>query len=193
MVKRVFIIYGWDGYPEEGWFPNLKKELAKRDFKVQVPAMPKPTMPKIKTWVKYLTKIVGKPDQNTFFVGHSIGCQTILRYLESLPIDQKVGGAIFVAGWFTLINLKTKEERAIAEPWLKTTLDDEKIKKHTKKFVAIFSDNDPVVPQENQKMFSQRLGAKIIVEHGKGHFSGSDGVKKLPRALQAILEMAKIN
>ena len=26
-MQRVFIIHGWDGYPEEGWFPWLKKEL----------------------------------------------------------------------------------------------------------------------------------------------------------------------
>jgi hypothetical protein len=28
-AKRVFIIHGWEGYPEEGWFPWLKKELEK--------------------------------------------------------------------------------------------------------------------------------------------------------------------
>ena len=26
-MRRVFIIHGWGGYPEEGWFPWLKKEL----------------------------------------------------------------------------------------------------------------------------------------------------------------------
>ena len=24
MTKRAFIIHGWDGYPDEGWFPWLK-------------------------------------------------------------------------------------------------------------------------------------------------------------------------
>lgn len=191
MVKRVFIIHGWDGNPREGWFPYLKKELENRDFEVKVPAMPKPAEPQIKAWVAHLTKIVSKPDQNTFFVGHSIGCQTILRYLESLSEKEKAGGAIFVAGWFTLMNLKTKKEQLIAKPWLNAPIDYRKIKKHTKNFIAIFSDNDDVVPQENQKMFRQRLGAKIITEHNKGHFSGSDGVKKLPSALKAILEMGK--
>ena len=32
-MKRVFIIHGWDGYPEEGWFPWLKEELEKEDLK----------------------------------------------------------------------------------------------------------------------------------------------------------------
>ena len=149
--------------------------------------MPKPDEPNIEAWVTHLSQIIGDVDENTYFVGHSIGCQTILRYLEGLPVDKKVGGAAFVAGWFTLMNLETNEEKEIAKPWLETPIDLDKVKQHTKKFFAIFSDNDEVVPQENKKLFEERLGAKTAVEHGKGHFSGSDGVKELPVILEAIL------
>ena len=190
MTKRVFIIHGWDGYPQEGWFSWLKKELEQKGFQVQVPAMPEPAEPKIEAWVSHLAKIVGDVDENTFFVGHSIGCQTILRYIESLSADKKLGGAIFVAGWFTLINLKTQEEKEIAQPWLETPIDYEKVKQHTRKFFAVFSDDDEVVPQNNKELFEQRLGAKTVIEHSKGHFSGSDGIKQLPFALSAVLEIA---
>jgi len=189
MSKRVFIIHGWDGYPDEGWFPWLKKELEQKSFRVQVPAMPEPAEPKIESWVSHLSKIVGDVDENTFFVGHSIGCQTVLRYFESLPADKKVGGAIFVAGWFTLMNLKTDEEKEIAKPWLETPFDFEKIKQHTKKFFAVFSDDDEVVPQDNKKLFEERLEAKTAVEHNKGHFSGDDEVKELPIILSEILSL----
>ena len=189
IAQRVFIIHGWDGYPEEGWFPWLKQELEKSGFQIQIPAMPKPAEPKIDAWVSHLSKIVGDVDENTFFVGHCIGCQTILRYLESLPADKKVCGAVFVAGWFTLMNLKTDEEKEIAQPWLENPIDFEKVKQHTKKFFAVFSDDDEVVPQNNKELFEQRLGAKTAIEHGKGHFSGSDGVKELPGVLEVILSL----
>src|SRR3989344_828253 len=189
MRKRAFIIHGWDGYPDECWFPWLKKELEQKSFRVQVPAMPEPAEPKIESWVSHLSKIVGDVDENTFFVGHSIGCQTVLRYFESLPADKKVGGAIFVAGWFTLMNLKTDEEKEIAKPWLETPFDFEKIKQHTKKFFAVFSDDDEVVPQDNKKLFEERLEAKTAVEHNKGHFSGDDEVKELPIILSEILSL----
>lgn len=191
MVGRIFIIHGWDGSPDEGWFPWLKKELEERKFQVQVPTMPEPAEPKIGAWVSHLAKVVDDIDENTFFVGHSIGCQTILRYLESLPSDKKVGGAIFVAGWLTLMNMETEEEKEIAQPWLETPIDFKKVKQHTSKLFAIFSDNDNFVPLNNKELFEQKLDAGTAIEHGKGHLSGSDGVEKLVSALNAILEISK--
>jgi len=191
MQKRVFIIHGWDGYPEEGIFPWLKKELQDRGFVVFNPAMPEPLKPQIEIWVQFLSEQVGKPDENTFLFGHSIGTQTILRYLESLPKNSKVGGVVFLAGWTHLTNeaYETEEDVVIAKPWLETPLDWNKIQAHSKNFVAIFSDNDPLVPISDAKIFEDKLGAKIITEHKKEHFSGSSGIKELPAALEAVLEI----
>lgn len=185
LKKRVFIIHGWDGYPEEGWFPWLKKELKKRGFDVQVPAMPNTSEPKIGEWVPYLSKLVGEVDEDTFFVGHSIGCQTILRYLERLPENKKIGGVVLVAGWFTLTNLSSEEEWKIAKPWIETPISIGKIRKHTNNFVVVLSDNDDWVPLgETRYLFETRLGAKTITEHDKGHF---DNIRELPSALEALL------
>src|SRR3989338_3630464 len=87
---KVYIIHRWDGSPSLDWYPWLKEELEKKSFEVFVPKMPEPNHP----------KIAKNPDEDTYFVGHSIGCQTILRYLEK--INKKVGGAVLVAGWLVL-------------------------------------------------------------------------------------------
>lgn len=79
MKKRVFLIHGWEGYPEEGWRLWLKKELEQRGFKVIMPAMPDTATPTMEKWVPFLTQIVGNPDEQTYFIGHSLGCITILR------------------------------------------------------------------------------------------------------------------
>ena len=100
MTKRVFIIYGWEGNPENCWFPWLKKELENKGFSVIVPSMPHPDAPEIKSWVGHLNSVAGEADENTYFVGHSIGCQTILRYIEQLPQEVKIGGIVCVAGFF---------------------------------------------------------------------------------------------
>lgn len=190
MSKRVFIIHGWDGYPEEGWFPWLKRELEKRNYAVQIPAMPNPSEPKIEVWIPYLKELVGKTDEQTYFVGHSIGCQAIIRYLQTLPQNTKIGGAVFVAGWFNVRNLETEEEKRIAGPWLNEPRDDKKIREVVNHAVAIFSDNDKFVSVENQQSWKERVGTDIVVEHEKGHFSGSDGVMELPSVLEAVLKIS---
>lgn len=187
MQKRVFIIHGWGGYPEEGWFPWLKQELEARNFSVTVPAMPDTENPIIERWVSYLTDIVKEPDEQTYFVGHSIGCQTILRYLERLE-NKRVVGAIFVAGFFNLKGT-SDEEQNIVRPWLETPIDFNKVKQATNNFVAIFSTNDPWVSLEEQNIFRDKLEARIIIEENKKHFSGEDGINKLQSVLDTILEL----
>lgn len=194
MHKRVIIVHGWDGYPEEGWFPWLKDELEARGFAVSVPQLPDPGTPHINTWVPKITEIVGTPDAQTYFVGHSVGCQTIARYLAGLPENTTVGGVVFVAGFFKrLTNLEDDEEvRTIAKEWLETPLDLKKIKTHLPKSVAVFSDDDPFVPLDNQDDFRDKLDSRIIIEHQKGHFSGPrDNATKVPTILNAFLEMTK--
>ena len=131
-----------------------------------------------------------KPNQDTYFVGHSIGCQTILRYLDSLPQNTKVGGAVLVAGFLKTKPLETKEEVETVTPWLETPINFEKVKRACK-FTATFSDDDSYVPLENAQLFKEKLGAKTIIEKNKGHFTEADGVKELPVVLEELLKIAK--
>lgn len=193
-MKRVIIAHGWDGYPEEGWFPWLKKELEAKGFEVIVPQLPDPENPRISKWVPRLAEVVGTPDEQTYFVGHSMGCQTIARYLESLPEEIQVGGAVFVAGFFKhLTGLEDDPDvQETDKHWLGTPVELEKVKSHLPKSVAIFSDDDPWVPLDNQEDFKNVLGSEIVMEHDKGHFSGGrDGITELPVVLEKVLEISE--
>ena len=190
-MKRVFIIHGWGGNSEEGWFPWLKKELKEKGFQVEVPDMPHSEIPKISSWGSHLNKIIGKADNNTFLVGHSIGCQAIMRYLEQLSQKERIGGAVLVAGFFTLTGL-TAKEKPIAKPWLENLIDFKKVKEHCSNLTVILSDNDSYVPlEENKLKFEKELNAKVIVKPNMGHFSGENGITELPSALQEILKFSK--
>lgn len=191
MVKRVILVHGWGGTLHyDGWFGWLKEHLEKQGFEILGWSMPNPDWPRIGEWVNFLKEHVKDPDEETFFVGHSIGCQTIIRYLESLPEEIKVGGALFVGGWFNLKEETYEEDqdKEIAKPWLENPINFDKVKTHTSNFTAIFSDDDPYVPLSNKDLFEENLGAKTIVESNKAHF---EEVLEFPNALNALLEMSK--
>ncbi len=193
MVKRVFIIHGWSSSPYSGWIPWLKSELEQKGFEVYAPYMPEPDIPDIQEWTHLLEMGVGKPDKETFFVGHSIGCQTILRYLQHLKGNQQTGGAVLVAPWvhLNLAAYEDQEDVETAKEWIETPIDWTNITRHTKKFSAIFSDNDPFVPIADSKIFQDKLGADITIENNKGHIDQESGIVKLQRILSELLKMAK--
>jgi len=192
-MKRAIIIHGWEGHPQEGWFPWLKKELEAKGFEVLVPQMPNPDEPVISEWISKLKEVAGNVDEKTHFIGHSIGCQAILRYLETLSENVKVGNVILVGAWMTLDETTLEEEGEgtleVAKPWMETPINWEKIKTHCDKFVGIFSDNDYYVPLSETKKFEENLGAKIVIDKGKKHFSGIDGVTELPSVLKEITSL----
>ncbi len=198
-MKRVFIIHRWDGGPDDDWRPWLKKELQKLGYEVFVPAMPDTDVPVIGKWVSYLTEIVGKPDSDTYFIGHSIGCQTILRYLETVSESvgppparaggAQAGGAIFIAGWFNMKNLEDEEVKEIAQPWIERPIDLKKVKKVLPKSTLIISDNDPYDAFEENKNKFTELGSKIVVVHNAGHFTESDGYTELPEILKEFKKL----
>lgn len=186
MLKRVFLIHGWGSKPDGGWRPWLKREFEKRGFDVLVPAMPEPDNPKMSAWVAHISEIVGEPDEDCYLVGHSLGATAILRYLESADDGKKIGGAVLVAG--PVYREKLDEIRN----FFVKPMEWEKIISHCSKFTAIYSDNDPLVSLENGELLREKLNANLITEHGMGHMSGAmDGVRELPSALKAVLDMEK--
>ncbi len=188
MTKRVFIIHGWEGNPQADWFPWLKRELEKRDFQVFVPAMPNPEKPKMKAWVSNLAKTVGEPDPECYLVGHSLGCITILRYLETLKEGKAVGGVLLVAGFAGDLNFP--EYKGELSSFFGKPLDWKKLKITGRRFISIHSDNDPYVPLVNRKTFEEKLKAEAIVLHKMGHLNIESGVTELPIALDSVLKLS---
>lgn len=186
MKKRVFIVHGWGGNPNEHWLPWLKLELEQKGFEVVVPQMPNTNTPVIKEWVGYLSSLVGELDEQTYFIGHSVGCQTILRYLEKAN-GEKAGGCVLVAAWFKLEGLESLEEERIALPWMSDDIDYKKILHKTKNITVINSTNDDYgVVEENRRLFEERLNANVIILENRGHFTESDGATQLPEVTEEL-------
>lgn len=193
-MNKIYIVHCWDGTKNDGWYPWLDSKLSNDENKVFRFNMPNTENPKIDEWVSELDKQVDMLDENTYFVGHSIGCQTIMRYLQSKDVC-KIGGILFVAPWLNLLPEAVSDEESYntAYPWLNTPIDFEKIKKLTTNINCIFSDDDYFVSLEQKDKFEKLLGAKIVVVSGKGHISQEDDVYELDDILNLSKSMIYCN
>jgi len=194
MPERVFIIHGYLSYPEEAWLPWLKAELDRRGYAVSLPAMPHPDHPTIGEWIAFISQLVGEPDRHTTLVGHSMGCQAVLRYLETLGFAGKsVKRTVLVAGGFPPGLSPEEADRrtggnATLRPWFTLPADAKKIKAAAGRCTVILSDNDPLISlAAAQAGFRATLDPEIIVDPGKGHFNEDDKLTELPSALAAVI------
>ena len=183
-MNKVYIVHCWEGTKNDGWYPWLDKELSNENTIVYRFNMPNTETPKIEEWVPFLDSMVKELDENTYFVGHSIGCQTILRFLQSRDITN-IGGILLVAPWLDLLPeaISDPESYETAKPWLTIPIDFEKVKKFTNKITCIFSDDDYFVSLAQKEVFENALNAKTIVVSGKGHISQEDDVYELNEIL----------
>ncbi len=191
-MNKIYIVHCWDGSMDDGWYPWLDKELSNEENKVYRFNMPDTANPKINEWVSYLDSRVEKLDDKTYFVGHSIGCQTIMRYLETKDVT-KIGGILFVAPWLDLLDYAVSDPESYdtAKPWLTEKIDFEKVKKFTDNIHCIFSSDDYFVSIEQKDKFEKLLNAKTIVVDNKGHISQDDDVYELKEIIDECHKMIK--
>lgn len=180
-MKKVFIVHGWAGNPTVNWFPWLKSELEKQQIEVSVLSMPDSENPNQESWVNYLNKNLPNPNDDTILIGHSLGGITILRYIESLSDNVRLGGIVLVSAFAKTIGYPEPDS------FLKTAVDFEKIKKVvSNNAVIINSDNDPYVPNSIAEDLYQNVGGEFISIHSGGHLTDKDGFVNFPEVLKAV-------
>jgi predicted alpha/beta hydrolase family esterase len=133
--------------------------------------------------LSYLQALVTNPDEDTYFVGHSLGCIAILQYLNNLEPGIKIGGAVLVAGFSTPIHFTE------LNGFFEVPLDESKIKSNAKKIVAISSDNDPHVPYWQAEELETRFGLELIKIHNGQHLNEKAGCTEMPLILEKLQEI----
>ena len=195
---RLIIIPRWSGTPASDWYPWITAELNAvgrvggrppyRDGPfdpIIVAAMPIPGLPTIPAWVGRVRELLGDDPAElarTVIVGHSVGCQAVLRALAELPDGVQVAGAICVAGWFW-----TDSPWDSLIPWIDTPFDLARAQAAANNHVVVvLSDNDPHTSdwRANGAAWQEKLGAEVVLVPGGQHFNGP----KYPIILQTLLD-----
>jgi len=188
-MTKYFIIHGSYGNPKENWFPWLRKELEKgKKNTVFVPKFPTPENQSLDNWMKtfdesYLSKV----DEDTIFIGHSLGPAFILSVLEKIDLSKPIRACFFVSGFLGLLG--NKEFDDVNKTFTDKKFDWNKIKKNCEKFYVFHSDNDPYVSLEKAKELAKKLNTKIILVKNAGHFNKSSGYIKFELLLEKIKEI----
>ena len=168
-MKNAIILHGTDNTPEGNWFRWLESELKKLDYEVWLPQLPDSQLPNAEKYNNLLLNHGFDFNDETILVGHSSGAVAILNLLQELPEETRVK-ASFLVGAF-----KGPLDKAARSELFPKPFDFEKIKLHCQKFVFIHSDNDPYCPLSDAKFLSDKLGGKLVVEPGQGHFNLETG------------------
>jgi predicted alpha/beta hydrolase family esterase len=183
-ISQLVIVHGFLSTPRHHWFNWLKARFERQGIAVFLPRLPNPRMPMLADWLATLKQTLPCPDENTWFIGHSLGCITLLHYLDSLTAHHKVGGTILVSGFSEplpkLPQLDTFTRHVPCFSDLKAVIQQR---------IALLSLNDQVVPPHMTLQLSRQLSAELYSFADCGHFLGCDGFTRFP-ALDLILHDA---
>lgn len=178
---RLFIIHGYTAGPHHHWFNWLKDEAEALGFTVSVPALPDSMHPDDTAWQGTLAEYVGNVDEQTWFVGHSLGCITALRYLNSQAAGHDAAGVIMVSGFSVPL-----PPLPALNTFMTRSLDAGRIVQRVPNRAVIASLNDSIVPPELSLRLSQQLNAPLYGVPDGGHFLSRDGFTTLPLVLQLL-------
>jgi len=99
-----------------------------------------------------------------------VGCE-IDSNAARLAADKKIGGAMFVAGWFDV-----DKPWETLRPWIETEIDYKAVKATTSNFKTIISTNDQYTSnyELNRKLWKERIDATVVVVKSGQHFNASE-------------------
>lgn len=174
MTRTLTLVPRWAGTPESDFYPWLTAKLREPPApfsQVRTLAMPEPQRPTLAAWGAALTDALGpSPAPGTVLLGHSVGCQAVLRYLAALPPGSTVDGVLLVAGWW-----EVDAPWDTLRPWLETPLDAARARAAARHFTVLLSDNDPFTSDfaRNRRLWEERLGAEVLLVPGARHFNAA--------------------
>jgi uncharacterized protein len=186
-MPNIIIIHGTGGSPEGNWFPWLKSELEKLNYKVFAPEFPTSKNQSLENWFDVFKDCEQYLNKDTIIIGHSLGVAFILSILEKT--NHQIKSAFFVSGFLGLLNNPEFDE--LNKTFTAKSFDWDKIKKNCKEFHIINSNNDPYVPTEKGEELAEKLNVKLTIIKNAGHINSESGYNKFEFLLEKITKSKK--
>ncbi|MBD3310385.1 serine hydrolase family protein [Candidatus Woesearchaeota archaeon] len=179
-MADIIIIHGAYGSPEENWVPWLRQRLESQGNRVFVPGFPTPEDQTLENWLAVFDDYAGYMGEDTILIGHSLGAAFILTVLEKHPAK----AAFLVAGFAQPLGIRRFD--CINRTFVEKDFDWKDIKDNCSNFCLLHSDDDPYVSLEKAKFLADKLGKKLIVVEGAGHFNKNSGYERFDLLLGMV-------
>ena len=181
-IERILLVPRWSGTATSDFYPWLARELGSRISLEVAPLRPAPGAPEIEAC---LEELAGLDPARTLLVGHSVGCQVLMRALARLPGGASAPALLCVAGWWTV-----DQPWDTLRPWIETELDSGRTAARCARTEVLLSDDDPVTRDagETRRRFIEALGAEVQIVPGRRHFNAPEE----PAVLAAVTRLAAI-
>ena len=178
---NIYVIHGYTANSKANWFPYLKEHLETENIEVHIFDMPNPQNPSFEEWLSYMNQQIKSSEQKSIFVGHSLGCVTILNYL--MDKNMKNVESIFLVSGFV-------EESPISEllGFMQKKIAYSKIIENIPNRFVISAEDDDIIPYNYSEELARKINAEfILLKQGK-HFIDRDGFIEFPLLVKLIKE-----
>jgi predicted alpha/beta hydrolase family esterase len=184
-MSKTVIIHGTKGSPEGNWFRWIAERIGGLGVDVLIPRMPTPEGQSLAAWLEAFEASVGRVNEQTTLIGHSLGATFTLRVLERLSVP--VQRSVFVAGVIGQIGIA--EYDALNSSFIEAPFNWDKIRSNAGKAICLSGDDDPYVPAEQGRLLAERLGVPNRVIMGGGHLNAESGYCSFPELLEALVPL----
>lgn len=191
-IDRILLVPRWAGTATSDWYPWLGRELASRAPAVRLevaPLRPEPERPEIEACIEAYIEALGALGAldlaGTLLVGHSVGCQVLMRALARVPDGARAPALLLVAGWWTV-----DQPWDTLRPWIDTPFEHARAVARCDRIEVLLSDDDPFTrdAEETRRRFAEGLGAAVQILPGRRHFNAPEE----PAVLAAVTRLAGI-
>jgi len=188
-MKRIYVVHGFAATTKSNWFPWLSKTLSSElGLSANVIHLPNSKKPRFDHWIQALLAEIPGPDTETYIIAHSLGCITLLKYIELLPENCRIGGIILVSAFDEALPFLP-----IINSFLSSKPKYQIIANKIISIKVIGSTNDILVPITLTKKVANSLQTTVIEIKNAGHFTTQDGYKVFIELYETLLDMFEQN
>ncbi|MFA6522898.1 MAG: alpha/beta fold hydrolase [Candidatus Peribacteraceae bacterium] len=182
-MSTVFIFHGVGGHSGENWFPWIKEQLDEEGHHAIAPDFPHTDHPKLEEWLELFKRYESDLNEETIFIGHSLGGAFALRLLERM--EHPIKAMFLVASvWGTMGNKYDPVMTTFTEAPYNWII----IRNNCPHVEVLHADNDPYIRLSLAEELAKNLGTKVTLIRDGKHLNEAAGFTEFPQLLTRILK-----